>query len=195
MSELERYLGVEEKILWTGKPEVAPFVIPALGFISFALFFLGFFAFIFWSSGESLIGFPFLYIVALALGLPFVPVGWQLLRSRNTEYGITNMRVIIQSGGIGKTLRFIDLDKIQEAYVKVGFVDRQFKTGSILILTAGQMAVGNIGGDTVNWGYGPSPKISPGISVIREPNAVHLVLQEAMKKVQTPQSRKDTSYF
>ncbi len=195
MSELERHLGVEEKILWTGKPVKAPYVLPALGLIPFVLVFLGFFLFAFWGSGMSLTDFPFLLAVGLALVVPLVPVVWQLLRCNNTEYGITNKRVIIQSGGIGKTIRIIDLDRIQEAHVKVGFFDRLFKTGSILILTAGQMAVGNMGGDTVSWGFGPFPKISPGISVIREPNAVHLVLQEAIKKVQMPQSRQDTNYF
>lgn len=195
MSELERYLRVEEKILWSGKPVMVPFVLPALGFIFFALFFLGFFTFIFWISGESLTSFPFLYIVALALGLPFVPVGWQVLRCKNTEYGITDKRVIIQSGGIGKTIRIFDLDKIQEAYVKVGFVDRLFKTGSILILTAGQMTLGNIGGDFVSYDFGPFPKITPGISVVKEPNAVNLMLQEAIRKVQTPRSQQKTNYF
>jgi membrane protein YdbS with pleckstrin-like domain len=187
MSELEKHLGVEERVLWSGKPVKAPFVLPALGFIFFGLFFLGFFLLMFWFSGESLTVYPFPFIVALALGLPFVPVGWQLLRCRNTEYGITNRRVIIQSGAIGKDIRFVDLDKIQEAYVKVGFVDRLFRTGSILILTAGQAAMGNIGGDIVSWGFGPLPKITPGISVIREPNAVNSVLQEAIRKVQTPE--------
>ena len=186
MSELEKYLSNEEKVLWSGKPVKAPFVLPALGFIFFGLFFLSFFLLMFWFSGESLTGLPFLLVVALGIGLPLAPAGWQLLRCRNTEYGITNQRVIIQSGAIGKDISFVNLDKIQEAYVKVGFVDRLFKTGSILILTAGQAAMGNIGGDTVSWEFGPLPKITPGISVIREPNAVNSMLQEAMRKVQTP---------
>ena len=188
MSELEKHLRKEEKVLWSGKPVKAPFVLPALGFIFFGLFFLGFFLLIFWISGESLTGYSLPFIVALAIGLPLVPVGWQLLRCRNTEYGITNQRVIIQSGAIGKDMRFVDLDKIQEAYVKVGFFDRLFRTGSILILTVGQAAMGNISGDTLRWESGPLPKITPGISVIREPNTVNSMLQEAMRKAQTPQS-------
>jgi len=187
MSELAKHLRAEEKVLWSDKPVKAAFVLPVLGFIPFALFFLSIFLLIILGSGEPLIGFPLLFLLAI-LGLVFVPLVWQLLRSWNTEYVITDQRVIIQSGAVGKDIRFVDLDKIQEAHVKVGFVDRRFGTGSILILTAGQVVMGNIGGDTVSWEFGPLPKITPGISVIREPYEVQKLLQEAIKKVQATAS-------
>jgi uncharacterized membrane protein YdbT with pleckstrin-like domain len=135
-----------------------------------------------------LIDFPSLFIIGLIVGLILIPPIWQLLRRRKTEYLITDQRVIIQSGAIGKDTRFIDLDKIQETQVKVGFIDRRFGTGSILILTAGQVAMGNIGGDTVSWEFGPLPKVTPGISVIREPYDVQKLLQEVIDKVQTTQT-------
>ena len=185
MSELAKHLRVEEKVLWSDKPVKAAFVLPALGFIPFALFFLSIFLLITLGSGEPLIGFPSLFIVGLVMGLILVPPIWQLLRCRNTDYLITDQRVIIQSGAVGKDTRFVDLSKIQEAHVKVGFIDKRFGTGSILILTAGQVATGNIGGDTVSWEFGPLPRVTPGISVIREPYEVQQLLQEAMKKAQT----------
>jgi membrane protein YdbS with pleckstrin-like domain len=185
MSDLTKHLLVEEKVLWSGKPVRAAFVLPALGFIPFALFFLFVFLLIFWGSGEPLIGFPSLFIVGLVLGVILVPLVWQVLRCRNTGYVITDQRVIIQSGAVGRDTRFVDLGKIQEAHVKVGLVDRRFGTGSILILIAGQVAMGNIGGDTVGWEFGPLPKVTPGISVIREPYEVQQLLQEAIKKART----------
>jgi membrane protein YdbS with pleckstrin-like domain len=185
LSGLAKHLRVEEKVLWSGKPVRAAFVLPALGFIPFALFFLFIFLVIFGISGEPLIGFPSLFIGGLVMGLILVPVMWQLLRCRNTEYVITDQRIIIQSGAVGKDTRFVDLGKIQEAHVNVGFIDRRFGAGSILILSAGQVAMGNIGGDTVSWEFGPLPKITPGISVIRAPYEVHQLLQEAIKRAQT----------
>jgi len=51
------------------------------------------------------------------------PYGWH----RNTEYMITNQRIITQTGAIGLDTRYLDLDKIQEVYVEVGFIDKTFE--------------------------------------------------------------------
>ncbi len=87
---------------------------------------------------------------------------------------ITNQRVIIRSGAIGKNTRFVDLDKIQEPHVKVGLVDKWFGTGSIMVLTAGQVAMSPMGGDFIDW-RGDSSDTKPfhfriisNISAVRE---------------------------
>ena len=188
MSDLTKYLRADEKILWSGKPIKKPFVLPALGFIPVGLFFSSIFLLIILGSGEPLIGFPSLLMLGLVMGLFFVPPIWQLLRCRNTDYVITDKRVIIQSGAVGKDTRFVDLGKIQETSVKVGFIDRRFATGSIVILTAGQVVMGMVGGDTMSWDSGPLPRITAGISVIREPYEVQKLLQGAIEKVQTTQT-------
>lgn len=189
MSILTKHLRSNEGVLWTGKPMKRPFVLPVLGFVPFALFFLMVFLFILYAgNSENFVG-PYLLIpIAFSSGFIFIPLIWQILRARNTEYAITDQRVIIQSGAVGRNIRLIDLGKIQETSVKVGLVDRWFGTGSILILTAGQGAMGNIGGDTLNWEFGPLPKVTPGITVIREPYEVQKLLQKAIENVQTTQT-------
>jgi membrane protein YdbS with pleckstrin-like domain len=189
MYNLTKHLRPNERVLWMGKPVKKAFVLPALGFVPFALFFLMIFLLIFYvEDSENFVGPHLLIPIALASGLILIPLTWQILRVRNTEYMITDQRVIIQSGAIGKDTRIFELGKIQEVSIKVGFIDRRFGTGSILILTAGQVAVGNIGGDTVNWQFGPLPKITPSISVIREPYKVQKLLQGAIDEAQTTQT-------
>jgi hypothetical protein len=69
----------------------------------------------------TLFGLPFILI---ELGLTVGPSIWQLMRYRNTEYMITDQRVITQTGAIGLDTRFFEFDKIQEVYVQVGFISK-----------------------------------------------------------------------
>jgi uncharacterized membrane protein YdbT with pleckstrin-like domain len=97
---------------------------------------------------------------------------------RNTEYLITDQRVITQTGAIGLDTRYLDLDKIQEVYVQVGFIDRMFGTGTIFAVTAGQVYVGR---------GGPFDRsidrfMRPSLAALKEPYEVQNILQEAIAK-------------
>ena len=117
------------------------FIFSALMGIPIGLGFLAFYFFFFW------LAFPTEnpYFTILGLPLPLLLIGlaetilllWQLLRFRNTEYIITDKRLITQSGAIILDTRFVDFVKIQEVYVKVGIVDRLCGTGSLYAMTAG----------------------------------------------------------
>jgi hypothetical protein len=91
---------------------------------------------------------------------------------------ITNKRVISQSGAIGLDTRFVDLEKIQEVYVKIGFVDKFSNTGSIYAVTAGQSFMGM----RQSWGSAGHIMIRPSISSIPEPYKVQKILEEAIQE-------------
>ncbi len=55
---------------------------------------------------------------------------------RNTKNVITDQRLITHTGAIGLDTRFIDLGKIQEVHVNVGFVDKIFGTGTLIVAIA-----------------------------------------------------------
>jgi len=100
---------------------------------------------------------------------------------RNTEYMITNQRVIIQTGAIGLDTRFVELDKIQETYVDVGFIDKAFGTGTVIVTTAGE------------YGYvdrhGRAYRLRPSLASLREPYEVQKLLQEAMEQGRATRTR------
>ncbi len=184
MPKLDRLLKTNEKILWSGKPEKKAFVLPALASVPFGLFFLGFS--IFWLLSTSSAGAPDFFTI---MGLPFVMVGiviaigpflWQLLRYRNTEYVITDKRIITQTGAIGLDTRFVDFDKIQEIYVKIGVIDRLFGTGSLYAMTAGST---NFGPQTGPYGYGFGGMYGfrPSLAALKEPYQAQKLLQEAVE--------------
>lgn len=75
-----------------------------------------------------------------------IPTYNYLVHSR-TYYAITNKRVIIQTGVIGRDFKMVDFDQITNAEVNVGLFDKIFggSSGSIIISTAGTFVEGNHG--------------------------------------------------
>ena len=148
MTNITEQLRLDEKVLWQGKPKLFPFIFAhnAIPFI-FGLFFMAV-TFLFFVSPMLSTGFPLELIVfpliffligfLIAFGQPI----WSYLAFRNTEYLLSNQRLITQTGAVGLDTRFVDLEKIQEVNVNVGVFDRLFGTGSIYAITAGQAFVG-----------------------------------------------------
>jgi membrane protein YdbS with pleckstrin-like domain len=176
LSSLKRHLRAGEKVLWGGKPEKLPFIVPSLVSIPFGLLFMGFS--VFWMTMASQAPGPFWFF-----GIPFFFVGFlssfgasirQLISYGNTEYLITDQRIITQTGAIGLDTRFVDLDKIQEVYVNIGFIDRMFGTGTVYATTASYVHVGS------------GMSMRPSLGSLKEPYEVQKLLQEAVRKTVPP---------
>jgi uncharacterized membrane protein YdbT with pleckstrin-like domain len=160
MSQLSRYLRRDEKILWSGKPDLIPFVFSA-GYALFSILGLVWLVFAF-----------FMLFNMASLGAPFLPI--VLFGLFFTEYAITNQRLITQTGITGLDTRFVELDKIQEVYVTVGFLDKIYGTGSIIAVTAGYVPVGT----TSPYGM----VMRPAFKAVKNPYEVQKLLQEVVKK-------------
>jgi membrane protein YdbS with pleckstrin-like domain len=188
---VDRLLNENEKIIWSGKPVKKAFVLPALGSVPFGLFFLGFS--IFFLLGVSSTGAPGLFtifpllFVAIAIGLTFGPSLWQLLRYRNTEYVITDRRIITQTGAVGLDTRFVEFEKIQEVFVKIGVFDRLFGTGSVYIMTAGSSNF-NPSTGPYTYGFGGMYGFRPNLAALKDPYDVERLLQEAVERKRTNKS-------
>jgi len=177
LSRLDKLLKANEKVLWSGKPVKTPFIFPGLVAVPFGLFFTGFS--IVWMMMASQAPSPF-----RLFGLIFFFVGFgaifgapirQFVAYKNTEYLITDQRIITQTGAIGLDTRYLDLDKIQEVYVQVGFIDRMFGTGTLFAVTAGHVYVGRGGAF-----------MRPSLTALKEPYEVQNILQEAIAKARQP---------
>ncbi len=184
LSKLERLLNPDERILWNGKPVKKAFVLPALGSVPFGLFFIAFFILFFWGTVFTAAPPPFAIFASvfmlIGVGITVGPLVWQLLGYRNTEYMITDRRIITQTGAIGLDTRFVDFDKIQEIYVKVGFFDRLFGTGSVYAMTAGSAGFGPTMG-SYGYGFGGSYLFRPSLAALKEPYQVQQLLQKAVE--------------
>lgn len=142
MNEFNKILDKGEKVLWEGKPQFLPFVIGSGGMILF-LFMLIIFTlptFLFaLSIGLLYIFLP--YIAAITLVFSLFPL-YQVLLYKCTHYSITNKRVLLQKGIIGRDFNIVDFDQITNAEVNVGLIDKIFgkNSGTILVSTAGSFS-------------------------------------------------------
>ena len=184
LSGLDKLLNVEEKVLWSGKPVRNAFILPGLISIPVGIIFLGFA--IFWMGTAASAGAPDEFslfgslFVLIGIGIAFGPFLFQLLRYRNTEYMITDKRIITQTGAIGLDTRFVDFEKVQEVYVQIGVIDKLFGTGSLYAMTAGFSGFVPRGG--YGYGYGGFAGNRPSLAALKEPYEVQKLLQEAIEK-------------
>ncbi|MEM2106006.1 MAG: PH domain-containing protein [Candidatus Bathyarchaeia archaeon] len=186
MPRLSRHLQPDEKVLWSGRPVLMPFllsglvVVPVMA-VMWMIFTVLFIMFVL-SSGDML--FPLLFFSSfflIGLFVIMIPLFIEYLRYGNTEYMITDQRIITQTGAIGIDTRFVELNKIQEVYVTVGWLDKIYGTGSIIAVTAGYVPVG-----------APSPYnpiARPAFKAIRNPYEVQKLLQEAIRKASGSQGK------
>lgn len=137
MTTVQDVLDPKEKIVWQGKPKFWPFIWPSFFAILFGLFFMAIPLFIFAVDGDVFILlFPHFWIgLAIAIGAPL----YAILVHKHVEYVITEKRVLIKKGLIGRDFDSIDFEKIQDVSVNVGLVDKIFGTGTIVATSAGAL--------------------------------------------------------
>lgn len=171
-----------EQLLWAGSPELLPFVLSQISAIPIGLIVLLFG--LYFGQSASDIGAPSTFslvgdLVAI-FGL-FLIIGLPLLRLMsylNTEYVITEQRVIARTGAIGISTRIIELEWIREIYIQAGISDRIFGTGSIMLSTAsGTVAMVPTGEGTYHM-YG----VRPPLQSLADPDEVQHIIHEAMRK-------------
>lgn len=146
MRELDKVLDQNEKVLWEGGPHFWPFFFGrSLVLTIFGIFWMGFLSIFFlFSAGQSGV---FKYIIFLTphfwvgLGMLFGPTLYSSLVFKHTYYAITDKRIVLQKGLIGRDFEIIDFDQVTNAEVNVGIFDKLCggTTGSILVSTAGSV--------------------------------------------------------
>ena len=136
---LESILVSGEKVIWRGKPKKRAFVInKILAMFPLALIWLlfdGTFIGMMIASGEIN---EMLWFIIPFFGLHLMPV-WIWLsnvltaskRWENTEYAVTDKRIIIMSGFIGMDYKTIYYKDIENIHLKVGFIDKLLGVGDI----------------------------------------------------------------
>jgi uncharacterized membrane protein YdbT with pleckstrin-like domain len=79
-------------------------------------------------------------LVPLALMIFFVAIlsaCVQFLRHRNTEFALTDRRLLVKTGWITHTASEVLLNKIESIHVKQDVLGRQFSFGSIVVTGTG----------------------------------------------------------
>jgi len=134
MNEIPKILEPREKVTWEDKPKYAAYMVWVFlgGIIVGGVggIFLGLFL------RSALAG------VIIGLLVFAFAVLWGNLAYKVTHYAITNKRVIIQTGVIGRDFRSISYDKIQNASVNVGLIGVIFHVGNVNVFTGEMISTG-----------------------------------------------------
>lgn len=131
--EIQKVLNSDEKVLWQGKPDGFVYMVGSIFGMLVAVAIVIAIALI---AGPDLMdtGFGPLIIVGIAVLVLGAPV-YRVLLYKYIIYLITDKRIILQSGLIGRDFEFVDYDKIESSGVDVGIMDKVLmrNTGSISI--------------------------------------------------------------
>lgn len=148
MEEFDKVLNENEKVFWQGKPAFWPFFLSVTPISLFGAIFMvaGLFPLYRAIVNQQffLILFPHFWVgLVVFLGIPI----YKALVYSKTAYAITNKRVILQTGLVGRDFNMADFDQITNAEVDVGVLDKLFGngSGSIHISTAGTFRTGKHG--------------------------------------------------
>jgi membrane protein YdbS with pleckstrin-like domain len=127
-------------VLWEGKPVFIPFVASGLPFLAFGILWgimdYSFIQNAFTSPNglsAGLVPFFLLHLAPLWLGI--LNMARLLLVFNNTDYAVTNKRVLMRTGFWGIDFKAIDYDKIQESRVDVNPLEKMFGVGTIRLNT------------------------------------------------------------
>ena len=135
---LEKIIVEGEEVIWSGKPKKSAFIInKVLTMLPIAIIWLLFdsgFIIAFLSSGET----GMLWFIVPFFAFHLMPV-WIWLSNvltankkwKNTEYAITDKRIIISSGFIGMDYQSIYYKDIENVHLKISVIDKILKVGDI----------------------------------------------------------------
>lgn len=131
MREFDKILD-NEKVLWEGWPQFVPFVVSSLIIAPVALVLLAI-GWVALSDGLSSLFSSFFLLVGLVLLLA-LPV-YRVFSHKHMHYAITDKRVILQKGLIGRDFVSVGFEIMEDVQVTVNLFDRLFgkNSGSVLI--------------------------------------------------------------
>lgn len=197
--KLSHQLNVDERVLWYGKPLKAPFWMGiaelfCIGIGSIAL--LTYLVLVYFPQGVDVSVYVFVFLLGGTCAFIFLVYGPHRLRkgAKDSEYMVTNQRVFFETlpeyafeeytskmGG-PRSVKVVNLEDVEEVYVKRGFHDRVFGTSTLYVRCQGfQRWTRHRGaeGEFIMLRHNP-----PSFPFIREAHKVGRIIQEAAGKVQ-----------
>lgn len=177
-SELTQHISSNEKLIWTGQPKAGiVFRSADIFLIPFSIIWCGFA--IVWLATAISSGAPFFFSL---FGVPFVLIGLFFVFGRffvdskqreNTLYGLTEERVLIESGIFNKSVKSLNIRMLSD----IEYTERSDGSGTISFGPKNPMM---IWGNGMNWM--PGMKANPQLELIPDVRNVYNQIIEIQKK-------------
>ncbi|MBQ9142855.1 MAG: PH domain-containing protein [Lachnospiraceae bacterium] len=175
---IEGQLMPDESVIWKGTPKKSAFILNStIKMAPVALIWLFvdgtmISSFAFTGMMKNMMWFvvPFFVIHLLPVWIWIYQIITAAGRWKNTEYAVTNKRIILRNGLVGYQYQTIYYTEISNVSLHVGAIDRMLGVGDVYIL---MNAYANTGKD------------APVILDVEEPQRVYAMLQQTVMDVQT----------
>ncbi|MCK5087791.1 MAG: PH domain-containing protein [Melioribacteraceae bacterium] len=133
--QFDTILDDGEKILWRGKPQFFPFIMSGIPFLIIGLLWGAFDIFFITMMPDEMSGFaiPFFAIHMFPFYGSILNMLRLVLVFKNTEYAITDKRLIVRTGFWGIDFRSLDFSTISDVEVNVNPVENMYSVGTIRI--------------------------------------------------------------
>ncbi len=144
--EFDKILDHNEEIIWTGRPNPTVFYLSGLPGLIFGLLWGSFdyFGFIrHMTSKEAGFMIPFFMLHLFPLWLGVGNMFRLFFVLKNTEYAITNRRLLIRGGFWGISFKSVDYDRIEETDVTVNPIEKILNVGSIKFFSGARTSRGS----------------------------------------------------
>lgn len=140
-NKIEDMLTPGENVLWQGKPLKTAFILNnILGLLPFAIIWLAFDSFFIFQviasgAASQMLGFliPFFLLHLAPVWIWISKFATSFRRWRNTDYIVTDKRILLRSGFIGMDYQNIFYKDIKNVSLKVGVIDKMLGVGDIHI--------------------------------------------------------------
>ncbi len=175
---IERQLMADESIIWKGKPKKSAFVINAsVKMMPIALLWLAFDGFFistfvktggFGAMGGFIIVFFAFHLMPVWIWLSQILTAGK--RWKNTEYAVTDRRIMLRNGLIGYQYESIYYTDIANVSLRVGAIDRMLKVGDICIHQTA---------------YGSGKSAMASILDVEDADRVFAIVQKTVMDIQT----------
>jgi hypothetical protein len=145
MEYINEIIDKNERMLWSGKPNFLPFVAGSIFVSLFGLLFMAVPLLGFIASGQIMFLILPHFWIGLIVFLGGPAYSWFVYKY--VEYAITDKRVIIKSGLVGRDFKTVDYDQITNVEVNVSIWDKLLakSSGTICIFSAGTISYGKHG--------------------------------------------------
>lgn len=179
-SELDMMMMPDESVIWKGAPKKSAYIInSSMKMAPFAIIWLlfdGFFIATFIGTGVVK---QMLFFIIPFFALHLMPVWIWLFnlltaskRWKNTEYAVTNKRILIRNGFVGYQYETIYYTDIANVSLRVGVIDKMLGVGDIYLAIR-------------RTGMSGSSSSSPAILDIEDAQRVYNMVQSTVMNIQT----------
>jgi len=145
-TDISTLLAPDEKLLWSGKPKKSVFILENIfQMLPLAIIWLAFDVFFIvmitttggWSDGMLFFLIPFFALHLLPVWLWLSKVISANKRYKNTEYCVTDKRILIKSGFIGMQVNSLMMKDVTNVDVRKGLFDTMFGVADVYVSTKG----------------------------------------------------------